>query len=558
MKRMMKKLLALALSGAMVLSMGVSALADDEYGDREINASGSMEGVKEEDVIVVTVPTEAEATGYSNMIVDPFNLIQRSGGHAYNGSEAGKVAAADAVNPFKTTVTKKNNQGQDVTEAVSHLMYFKNTTVTKDAEGNETSEVTYSGTSDKMTITNKSDHAISVALSLEATDGFDAPLEMLDAASMDAAATSLDSATSPKVFLALISGNTVKPVLAPEQVLPNVTLTDTEKKGYVTSVEIVKGANATEETMGELNAAFDKITFAVTATKATNAQATVDADDFDQTVTVTATVDNSLSGWTVAGDSGTAKNLYGTFATDSAPAANPTATIDIMKGNDVVAQVNVAFSTVKVAEAVKTANATLDVANKFGIKLEKNDGVAKISKDLNWVEDAYTLVKTGVGADGLNNVYRNIMLEDYATGDKKDDFENISFQIAAGITAASKWTDPEDANVGTLGYTLTWEIEPCTDMGPSARATTYLTKQKSAGIVKYSLGLGDSAATQLTSVTWGDNNTAYDINASGVHDKSAQTIVINSTSAADIYAAGKVKLNFDNGASVDVDMKAPS
>jgi hypothetical protein len=563
MKRMLKKLAALALSGAMVLSLSVTALADSDYGDTEVEGTGSIEGVKEEDVIVVTVPTVSDAQGYTNAIVDPFNLIQRSGGYAYNGEKS--LSTEGAVNPFKTTVTKKVGN-TETTEAVSHLMYFKNTAVTKDAEGNETSEVTYSGISDEMTITNKSDHAISVALSLETTEGFDS-LKMLDAASMDAAATALDAKTEPSIFLALASGSTVKPVLTPGQVIPTASILDEEGKGYLTGVRVIKGADATEDLMGVLNTAdfLSKISFEITATKATNGDATaVEADDFDQKVKVATTLDTALSGdgWSVAGDDNTDKNLYGIFATDSAPAANPTVTIDIKKTVDsvakTVAQVEFKFDTAAVAEAVKTANATLTVANKFGVSLEVNDGSAVITKDLNWVEDAYELIKTGAGTDGVNNVYRNVMLDAYSTGDKKDDFESLSFQLLAGITAASTWGDPDDFDLEALSYTLTWEIEKCENMGPSARVTTYLTKQASTGTIKYSLGLGSGAATELSTVTYGASNTNYALVDTGTNanwNKTTRTITLNSTKNADIFAAGSVTLHFNNGDDVTVDVK---
>ena len=171
MKKLMKKLAAIALAGTMILSCAVMTASATEnvkndYTSGSSEGKGSNESNKLENPVRVVLPTESNTV--FNMKLDPHQLIKSTEGARY------------ANQTFDYENTK---------------LFFL------------TSANTWTGSSQSLTVVNKGDVNISLGIDLEVDKGASA-FDFVDDKE------DLEDAESPAMYLALVSGENVKPVQA--------------------------------------------------------------------------------------------------------------------------------------------------------------------------------------------------------------------------------------------------------------------------------------------------------------------------------------------------------
>jgi hypothetical protein len=224
MKKLMKKLAAIALAGAMALSCCAMSFATevDTLGGGESAGTGENESNKLEHPMRVVLPTES-ATAF-NMKLDPHELIKSTNAARYSG----------ATFDYSTKL-------------------FFNTTGTN-----------WSGNSPTLVVENKGDVDVSL--------GVDVTVEKngADFTFMNSAEDLDDTANAAQMYLALVSGQTVKPI---ELATPKVLGTD--KTNASADTPLIAGVafaydnsytDAAKKAAFEAAAAGKSVTFAVSAT----------------------------------------------------------------------------------------------------------------------------------------------------------------------------------------------------------------------------------------------------------------------------------------------------
>lgn len=159
-----KKILACVLAGSMVMGSSFAIFADESG---STSGAGSLDIVEKADVFKVVLPSIPESGDTTfNYILDPTGVIKSTEAEKYNGA----------------------------TFADGKTVYFANQPTT------DSGAVSYSDTSDALTITNKSTMAVDVTVkaSIKAVDG----ITMVENGTFDA------SDTAAKLYLALKDADT--------------------------------------------------------------------------------------------------------------------------------------------------------------------------------------------------------------------------------------------------------------------------------------------------------------------------------------------------------------
>jgi hypothetical protein len=173
MKKLGKKLVAGVLCTSMILGSTMIAFADDTDADTTTlpseaaslgSGTGTSEGYVVLDVTKVVLPTAATV----DYAIDPQGLLYKAEAATYKTDGA--------------------------------AVYFKNTS--------ESGDVTYSDTSDAMTIKNKSSYAVDVAVTVGVKNGSGEALSQIKLAEKDA----LASAKDPSLYLGVLVGADEKAV----------------------------------------------------------------------------------------------------------------------------------------------------------------------------------------------------------------------------------------------------------------------------------------------------------------------------------------------------------
>lgn len=178
MKKLMKKLAALALAGAMTLSLGVSALATSTPTPGEVNdwgdttTTGHSDGVGKNETTNVAQPVKvvvpvADASLF-NMVLDPHSLIQQTEASAYGDSVTFDFGDENAPNK----------------------LFFKNGTA-------------YGPNSGGLTVVNKGFDPIKVQLDLEVNKH---NANKTDKVSIVGTKAALAATSTPALYMALVSG----------------------------------------------------------------------------------------------------------------------------------------------------------------------------------------------------------------------------------------------------------------------------------------------------------------------------------------------------------------
>ncbi|WP_044936442.1 hypothetical protein [Pseudobutyrivibrio sp. LB2011] len=168
-----KKLFAVAMATMMVMSMSITALADDNNGSTE--GTGTSEGHVERKCTNVKLPTVDESTNIFNYTMDPERLIAETSNAKYGD---------DVLFP-----TGDDDKG----------VYFINGT-------NGNGKTVYTNSSNVLNAVNKSSHAINLTVTAEAVEsagGKDIPL---------VAQADLADATEASLYLGLTVGDTTKEI----------------------------------------------------------------------------------------------------------------------------------------------------------------------------------------------------------------------------------------------------------------------------------------------------------------------------------------------------------
>lgn len=231
MKRM-KKLMSVLMAIVMVMSLSVTALADDPapvttYDNAKGNSTGTgtNEGPMEDHPIKIVLPTVADGT--YNMILDPHDLLARTNNKKFTG---------------KTFVTNYS----DATKTNNRLFFNDSTDH-------------YDGKSASATVTNKSFDDVNLIVTVEVdpkTNTFDF---------IDAPSALDDTLETAQMYLAVTDGTQTAAVAAPpadaEGTLgdPTATVTNDGAEHYLTGATFAWTADATDELKTSLNEGFDGV-----------------------------------------------------------------------------------------------------------------------------------------------------------------------------------------------------------------------------------------------------------------------------------------------------------
>lgn len=587
MKRMLKKLSALALAGAMVLSLGVSALATEPgepttiegTGQSRIIAasggatgSGSTQGGLPDDVIKIKLPVNA-AAGTFNLYFDPHNLIRESG-------NAMELESADA------------------TFANDTLVYFKN-------KGDTPS---FSKTSDAIKVINKSSVPISVSMDATWNKGQASyklartAEELADLKAKGQAALFLYVAedhtdtTSPVVDttrgIPTVSGGgfTYPKTNAASGTVPSKTANDlVYLNKYLKSIKFEYTDNADADDVQNIN-------YGATGKTPANWQFAIALQNNKTPAVTFSNVGTAIPTYTSYNSSGAATNnqykatvaaaldvvtannadgskSYSIKADANGNIPDPVSVLKIQRGTtgnpdvalitfewDYEAIAKNGFSlTEKVTADDNSGDYETYSIDNTSLQFQSGSG-AKVDTDLNRVDGAYKL-----GKDEQTNRLARVLNSPYTYDESDDDkWESVSFNLTAAITdgdvCAKAWdtaftTDAD--NEGSLS--LTWKATPCPDFDPVVKVTSPLTTATGTATVKIDWGVGAKKATAITAAS-------YDVSGTATELPIANIVVNNDTatitSVAGLFngANGKLTLTFkhaDTGykTKVTVDLK---
>lgn len=138
-----KKILAGVLATSMVLGNSAVVFADE---GGQAKGSGKVEGQVKTEVFSVVLPTESDYAGAFDYIIDPMQLIANDAGNNGNKYDKSKYK-------FEPTDT----------------VFFYNG-VQQDAGDSNKEKLTYTGTSNKLAVENKSSKPVDVTISLKASE----------------------------------------------------------------------------------------------------------------------------------------------------------------------------------------------------------------------------------------------------------------------------------------------------------------------------------------------------------------------------------------------------
>lgn len=560
MKRMMKKWLSLLLTAAMILSLGVTALAgatdptqdvsDSSYrpseagnyvdssgngannirdtaSNRTISASLTNEGALPDDIVRLILPVVSNTTVADtfDMYLDPNDLLQASFGARYGGSED--------ENPF----------------AEGTHVYFKHAEADEDGK-------TYSKTSDKLSIVNKSNVDVKVSLDaafnkgdnngvadkdfkqfsfvkeeseLENAKGAAMFLEMQavvnTAASGEEEASTSDPITGAFEDLPYPGASAVS-VMSSGAPLHDAVLAQ-ENVSFIDSVEWAWSDAADEDTKIALNEAFDGLEY--TFTYDTAGKLNFKGPD--------ASVVNSSGG--------TAGALYGyglkapaAGGTASSIAATATSATEQVTGT-VNGKANTVLATITFnlnrnvinaeVEALKTVTGTTPAAQTVVTFAETAIlSPAKVETTIPKIDGAYDTIWHETNTTTHAGEYRYQLKDSYTDPTQ---FNSMDFNLTAAINTDSKW---EEINTGAthFGFDVVWTITPIpveATVAPSVTVTSATTGTSGQVVMDVDLGSGAKAAATVKQFTYTTSANA------------AQTLAVTSAAASNTngcYANG--------------------
>lgn len=553
MKRMLKKLAAIALVGAMALSLSVSALATGTPTISGMGAQGSASGQVEsqgripDDVVRVRMPLTA--ANVFDMYVDPHNLIRESA----NAMEVG--GAGTAVDLFATDT----------------LVYFPNKT-----DGSLTG---FSKTSDPIQVTNMSNVPVTIDMTatwtMGGTNSYDLAnsaddlaasktagdaalyLTLDDTLGHSAAVVKADKGTptltysvAPPDTQTVTSGNTNTLKNLPS-FIKNIKFEFT-KDAVAEDIKLLNegGAIWTGTTEGATKTPADwKLTF----TKSDKKTPTV-AFDTAQLPTYT-TMSGTAPNQTLKRDNAytvkyvtqnvsitPALQMDGTY-TYSVPNDKAETQVTFHRGTSgaAVAIITIEWDYEAIAEnsydVTEVLEDSTNSSNKdtYTMKVTGATGSgAKLSNDLNTTEDSYKLIKNEAGT-ALKWEFN----EDKGfTAEAVEKFQSVSFSLTAAITdgevCAKAWDDAFDSAVKSQ-LDVVWAVSQCSAVDPTVTVTSPLTSATGSAELKVDWGYGDAKATAIKSVSFtagSSNGTVPEANIT----VDGATVTISAANANGLFA----------------------
>jgi len=576
MKRMLKKLSAIALAGAMVLSLSVSALAtagQNGVPDQvatipaatgNTTGTGSTTGGIPADVLKIKLPLNA-AAGTFNLYFDPHNLIRQSG----NALELGSA---------------------DATFADDTLVYFQNSG----------DNVSFSKTSDAIKVINKS--SVPISVNMTATWSKAAATYKLARTAEELAELKTKGEAGLYLYVEEDHTNGTSPVVEVDRGTPVPTITYTKGTAqgtspsstetdltllnkYIKSVKFEYTDNADSQDIENINYGAPDSTTPANGKVPANWQFTfTNVNNKTPTVTFSNAADK-IPGYTSYNTSGNATTAnYKAVATPnieitttnnpdgsktyalkpdaSGKVPEPKSVLKIQRGTNLdVAYITFEWDYEAIAANGFAVEEKVGTATDYdpwtiGLTFASGSG-AKVETDLNRIDGAYHLVK-----DTATTMKWDLV--DGYTYDEGDDdkFESVSFRLTAAITdgdvCAKKWDTAfpvGNANEGTLN--LIWAAAACTAVEPSAKVTSALASANGTATLKVDWGYGDYKATTISAATYleGSNTITLDPNNIAISDS---TVTITSPGDPLFHANGANGIltltisNPDTGYSKDV------
>ncbi|MBR0280290.1 MAG: hypothetical protein IJQ81_01710 [Oscillibacter sp.] len=441
MKRVFKKLIAIALTGAMSLSLGVSAMA------ASLNGNVNSEGGLPPDVVSFTAP--APESGSFDLIVDPHDLIRTS-------------AAAEKA---KTAYSGKSF-------AEGAYAFFQK---------NEDGDITYGKESTAMKVTNKSSIPVTVKLDahIDRTVQGTEKLTLVD--------TEAELATLTKkagLYLAVKSGDTQTPIS--QNAFGDITVTiPANLQSYIigSKFEWVDGvSNALKKALNTALTTTGK-DFAVTLTPGTAAQG--------QTAAVDGKIGIADATWTnTTGSSDAATKLADTVTNNTR-----ILTLSVMDGSKAVNVAKVTFYFDMAA--VKAFTGTAPTGN-VTIAGWNGDPFAKVVTNIENHATAYSIQEAPA-----NHTAALVSSGGYARilDTSIEDFPEQEFSLVAAINRDDAWDSVNtslSAAIKTV-WTVTGYYAPA---DPIVTVTTPAVKNAEVAHVTYTVGKGEVLAKDVLAITY--------------------------------------------------------
>ena len=468
MKRM-KKLLAVVLALAMVLSLGVSALAsnsgeqtDYTTATDELTGSTTNEGAMEANKISIILPVTT--TGMYDMKLDPHDLIFRTSADKYTGK------TFDYVEDANSNPTQK-------------LFFLTNATVTGDQKN-------YTKDSAALKIINKGMDDIDVTVTVE-VDVKDNEFDFVAADGLD------NAAEEAQMYLAVVSGNDKEVVTAPAA--------DAEGEAYDPSAKITSGTYLKDAALTILNA--DAVTESINnALGNVKIVANYDGDSSGKVTFTLQGVDSDVIEVTglpsdgIVGDSDGGDKDVELMINDG---SNEFAKVTFKVDTSVTAAINTATN----AAEIKLAGG--------GVKLPVSSAV--LTKTVAGSPDAF-VEEWNTSKEAY--VWTRLPATPANTGDPafaEADYKDMSFNLTGNINAADAWDDLSAAD-NAIDIKVIWKAEKSTggDSGnggsgaTNANPTVTLKSAplSSVGAVTYTVtyGSGTGARAKVNKVYCTRNN----------------------------------------------------
>lgn len=545
MKRMLKKWAAIALAGAMALSLCVSALADAgdptelgriEAASGQATGSGTTTGGIPADVIKIKLPVNA-AAGTFNMYFDPHNMIRQSN----NALELG---------------------GSDATFADDTLVYFKNKGDT----------VSFSKTSDPIKVINKS--SVPVSVDMTATWNNGGSTYKLARTADELAQLKEKGEAALFLYVEEDHTKTTSPVVDDTRGVPEITVTYTAGTAvgtapsptssanlqyltkYIKSVKFAYTKDATPDDVENINkgdSANHKTPadWEFTITGANNKTPAVASTTLGDKIPAYVSYNSSGNPTTTAYKAQAAAALE----IVSTPNADGTKTFTMKDDVDPITVLKIQRGTVDVAtitfewdyEAIGangfavTENHLADPAVKdnhympytIGLSFASGAG-AKVETDLNRLDGAYRLTKDTATTLKWDLAENGVSYEE---GDD-DKWENVSFRLNAAITdgdvCAKAWdTAFTTGQTGVLS--LIWKASACPDFDPVVKVKSALTSATGTATLDVDWGVGAKKTTTISKAVYEVNGTATELPSANIAIN-GKTVTI--TSVAGLFNAG--------------------
>lgn len=424
MKRM-KKLMSCLLAIAMILSLGVTALADEktDYVTAEDQLTGTTtnEGAMEANKISIILPTTT--SGMYNMKLDPHDLISRTNAGRYS-DKTFDFAADSSGNP-----TQK-------------LFFLTNATV---ASAEAATKKNYTKDSSPLTIINKGMDDIDVTVTLE-VDTKDQDFDFVAADALD------NSSETAQMYLAVVSGSKTEAVTAPAAdaegtpFAPSATITSKGPTINGTAYEFLKAVELTITDEARLtdtvNAALSTLVF------------NVNYDASNGPITATSTGGTGL-GVTDLPTATTGENVL----SGADDVGDVTFTAQLDDGNEYFATVKFTIDT-SVTSTIQSGatNAASAKLAGGGVKAPVSQAVlvttvagsaAAFKEEWNSTSEKYLWTRLPTTSGGS---IAGVSFNDA-------DYKEMSFNLTGNINAAAAWDTLSLTDDDTIGLTVIWKAE---------------------------------------------------------------------------------------------------